>query len=175
MPKPITYTTNHKYHIVEYSPQWPGWFAQEEKVLKGIFGDTALSIEHVGSTAVPGMAAKPQLDILVQMQNASDADAFTEALAAAGYTAYGDALKKGGRLFSRWENGEKVVNLHVYQPESPAVGEYIKVRDYLISHPEEAAAYAALKMELYEKYPDDYLKYREYKDPYIDAMKERIG
>lgn len=174
MSQPITYTTNHKYRIVPYSPEWPEWFTKEAKTLKDIFGSAALSIDHVGSTAIPGMSAKPQLDILVQMKDAGEADACNEALADAGYKAYGDVLGKGGRLFSRWEHGEKAVNLHVYPPGSPAVGEYINVRDYLISHPIEAKDYAALKMELFQKYPDDYLKYREYKDPYIDAMKGRI-
>jgi GrpB-like predicted nucleotidyltransferase (UPF0157 family) len=120
------------------------------------------------------MTAKPQLDILIQMKAIEEADVFNKQMSDAGYIAYGDALGKGGRLFSRWENGAKTVNLHIYQPESPEVWEYTAVRDYLISHPQEAKDYAALKIELHKKYPNDYLKYREFKDPYINDLKKRI-
>ena len=172
MSSAITYTTNHKYRIIPYSSEWPRWFTREAALLREIFGDTAIAIEHVGSTAVPGMAAKPQLDILLTVDAIEQADARTDDLKKSGYEAYGDALQKGGRLFSRWENGEKIVNLHVFLADSPVINEYIAMRDFLLAHPQAAKAYAALKLELYKKYPDDYLKYREFKDPFI---KEMIG
>ena len=173
MTRPIQYT-NHAYEVVGYSPTWPDWYTVEAEVLKQIFEDIALKIDHVGSTSIPGMAAKPQLDILVQVEKIEYADNYTDALRKVGYEPYGDMLHKGGRLFSKWKGKVKVVNLHVYETSSPIVWEYLSVRDYLRTHPQEAEAYASLKIELYKKYPDDYLKYREFKDPYIDALKERI-
>lgn len=170
----ITYTTNHKYRVVPYLADWPKWYTKEAARLQKIYGDAIHGIEHVGSTSVPGMAAKPQLDILVQMSDISKADAFNNSLQAIGYEAYGDALQKGGRFYSKWEHGEKVVNLHVYQPDAHAVWEYVAVRDYLRGNPQEAKDYAALKIELYKKYPTDYLKYREIKDAYMAEMIKRI-
>lgn len=173
MAQPIQYT-NHAYEVVAYSPAWPTWYNGEAGALKDIFGDAALNIDHVGSTSIPDMAAKPQLDILVQVKNIKDADNHNDPLLRAGYKSYGDILHKGGRLFSKWEGKVKTVNLHVYEATSPIVWEYISVRDYLRTHPEEAKAYADLKINLYKEYPTDYLKYREFKDPYIEALIGRI-
>jgi len=172
MPK-ITYTTNHKYEIAPYAADWPLWYAKEAALLQQIIGEAA-DIQHVGSTAIPGMAAKPQLDILVQVPDITAIDALQQQVEAADYVAYGDALKKGGRLFSRWKAGAKIINVHVFETGSPAVNEYISVRDFLRTHPEEAEKYAAFKLELYKKYPTDYLKYREYKDPYLEQLRSRI-
>jgi GrpB-like predicted nucleotidyltransferase (UPF0157 family) len=173
MNRPIQYT-NHAYEVVDYLPAWPAWYKDEEKVLKEIFGGSAIRIDHVGSTSVPGMAAKPQLDILIQVEGIESVDGHNDALSQAGYEAYGDMLHKGGRLFSKWRDGTKTVNLHVFETASPIVREYILVRNYLCAHPEEAEAYAALKVDLYKKYPNDYLKYRQFKDPYIAGLLSRI-
>jgi GrpB-like predicted nucleotidyltransferase (UPF0157 family) len=175
MAEPTKYTTNHKYVLVTYSTEWPVWFRKESTIIRDTVGDLALDIQHVGSTAIPGMTAKPQLDILMTVQNIEDVDNFVVAMKKAGYRSYGDILGKGGRLFSRWNGDTKTINLHVYQPHSPIVQEYIAVRDYLLVNPDEASKYAAYKIELYNKYPNDYLKYREFKDPYIVSMQERIA
>lgn len=173
MSEPIQYIS-HPYEVVPYSDSWPKWYVSEASILQDIFGERATDIQHVGSTSIPGMSAKPQLDVLVQVQNISDADDCTEAMTQAGYAAYGDMLHKGGRLFSRWKGGSKLVNVHVFEVTSPIVWEYLAVRDYLRTHKQEAKDYAALKLNLYEKYPTDYLKYREFKDPYIEELKTRI-
>jgi GrpB-like predicted nucleotidyltransferase (UPF0157 family) len=175
MAKPVTYTTNHKYEIVPYSPDWPKWYEKESALLRNVFKNSLLDIQHVGSTAIPGMAAKPQLDILIQVQDIIESDMLEEAMQAVGYQAYGNALKQGGRMFSRWDGDVKTVNVHVFQADSPIVQRYISVRDFLLTHPKEAEAYAQLKLDLYKKYPSDYLKYRELKDPYIDALRARIS
>lgn len=173
MSEPIQYLS-HPYEVVPYSTSWPAWFDNEAVILKEIFKDRALDIQHVGSTSIPGMSAKPQLDILLQVQAITEAEDCTEALEKRGYVAYGDMLHKGGRLFSRWKGNEKLINLHVFEASSPIVWEYLSVRDYLRTHEQEAKDYEALKIDLYTKYPTDYLKYREFKDPYIEELKSRI-
>lgn len=173
MPKPIQYIS-HPYEVAPYSPTWPIWYADEASGLRDIFKDKALDIQHVGSTSIPGMAAKPQLDILLQVRGIKDTDELTETLQEAGYIAYGDMLHKGGRLFSKWKRDTKVINLHVFEASSPIVWEYISVRNYLRTYEQEAKDYAAMKLSLYAKYPTDYLKYREFKDPYIEELKNRI-
>jgi GrpB-like predicted nucleotidyltransferase (UPF0157 family) len=175
MTVPIKYTTNHRYELVDYSTDWPEWFIRESMVIKDIVGDVALGIQHVGSTAIPGMKAKPQLDILMTVKNISEIDTYNKPMKEAGYEVYGDILNKGGRLFSRWKEGTKTVNLHVYQPDSQIVWEYIAVRDYLLANPDEALKYSDFKTDLYNKYPDDYLKYRELKDPYMISLQKRIA
>ena len=173
MSEPIQYIS-HPYEVVPYSDSWPGLFVSEASIIQDVFGDKASDIQHVGSTSISGMSAKPQLDILVQMRNISDADDCRQAMTQAGYVAYGDMLHKGGRLFSRWKGDSKLVNVHVFEATSPIVWEYLAVRDYLRTHKKEAEDYAALKLSLYAKYPTNYLKYRELKDPYIEALKTRI-
>lgn len=168
------YTTNHNYTVVPYSPEWPIWYKKEATLLSEIFADQALSIQHVGSTSIPGMTSKPQLDILVLVEDVAVADALSDRLITEGYTSHGNILNKGGRLFSRWEGNGKTVNLHVYPPESQMVWQFVATRDYLIAHPDEAKAYAELKLELHKRYPHDYLKYREHKDPWLDALHERM-
>ncbi len=173
MSEPIHYIS-HPYEVIPYSESWPDWYLREASILKDIFNDDAIDIQHVGSTSIPGMAAKPQLDILLQVRNIKVAEDYTKALQKAGYVAYGDMLHKGGRLFSRLKGDTKLINLHVFEATSPIVWEYISVRDYLREHEQEAKEYATFKLSLYAKYPTDYLKYREFKDPYIEELRKRI-
>ncbi len=166
--------SNHSYRVVTYSPVWPDWYAEEAQRIRKALNNQLLDIQHVGSTSIPGVAAKPQLDILVQVHSITEVDTYNDRLKDMGYEAYGDMLHKCGRLFSKWKNGEKTVNLHFYEISSPIVWEYTAVRDFLRSNPDEAQKYSELKLDLYSKYPEDYLAYRKIKDPYIYNLQERI-
>ncbi|MBU6389834.1 GrpB family protein [Patescibacteria group bacterium] len=173
MAKEVTYTSNHPYKVVQYDPAWPVLYERESERVQAIVGP-GHPIHHIGGTSVPGLASKPQIDILVEFEEGSDLDRYNDALTQVGYTVYGDVLGKGGRLFSRWQDGMKTVNLQFHYAGSLPVREHLAVRDYLCSHPDEVAAYARLKLDLFERYPDDYLKYREYKDEFMRRLLQRV-
>lgn len=164
-----------KYQVVKYDPQWVVDFHREAEKIESIFGDLALDIQHIGSTSVPGMAGKPLIDLLVIVDDIKDADPFERQMVNTGYTYNGDILEKGSRLYSRGEDGHQLVNVHIFPKNHPDIAEMLEIRDYLRSNPKEAQAYSELKLELFEKYPDDYGNYRKEKDAYMTKLIERMN
>ncbi len=133
--------------IVDYDPQWPMLYEHEREHLQHVLGPLALAIEHIGSTAVPGLAAKAIIDIMVGMRNLEDVDAFTAGLEGLGYTYHftGDD----------WSHFSKVVlpqfeayNLHIHPLGSARWERQLLFRDFLRAHADVADAYAALKRDL---------------------------
>ncbi len=163
-----------KYTVVSYDTEWPELFESVRKELEPVFGDEAKAIEHVGSTAVPGMSAKPTIDVLVVVKDILEVDKLDEKMKELGYDAYGEYVGKGGRFFAREENGERIVNVHCFPVDHPKVKDLIDMRDYLRTHHEESKDYADFKLDLAQKYPDDYFAYRKEKDEYIQELKKRM-
>jgi len=163
-----------KYTVVSYDAGWPELFESVRKELELVFGDEAKAIEHVGSTAVPGMSAKPTIDVLVVVKDVLEVDKLNEKMKELGYDAYGEYVGKGGRFFAKEEEGERIVNVHCFPAEHPKVRDLIGMRDYLRTYEEESRAYANSKLDLAQKYPDDYFAYRKEKDEYIQELKKRM-
>ncbi len=164
---------NRKYTIVPYRPSWSVDFEAIRKQLLPVFGERAIEIMHVGSTAVVGMSGKPTIDILVIVNDIATVDGLNRAMSELGYVALGEYVAPHGRLFAKEESGERSTNVHCFERKHPHAQEMIVMRDYLQSHPDEIKAYANLKIDLYSKYPDDYQGYRHAKDPYLAEMKAR--
>lgn len=164
---------NRKYTILPYDPTWPDAFAAEVELLYPILGKNALAFEHIGSTAVPGLAGKPTIDVLILVRDISTADRLQKDMIAAGYQAMGDYTKKGGRLFIKENAGKRLRNIHFFEKNNTHAAEVLRVRDYLRSHPDEVRQYAALKMDLEKKFPDDYASYRKHKDEYMIGLLKR--
>ena len=112
---------NRKYSIVPYDPSWKDLFAVEKEVVGSVFGSTALVVEHIGSTAVPGMAGKPTIDLLVTVEDISRVDQFNVGMEALGYEALGEYAAKGARLFVKEEDGVRLSNIHVFLAGFPQV------------------------------------------------------
>jgi len=163
-----------KYTVLSYNPEWPALFESVREELKTVFHDEAIKIEHVGSTAVPGMAAKPTIDVLIVVKNVFEVDKLNEKMKQLGYDAYGEYVGKGGRFFAKEEDGERIVNVHCFPADHPKVRDLIGMRDYLRAHEEESKAYADLKLDLVQKFPNDYFAYRKEKDRYIQELKNRV-
>lgn len=153
-----------KYEVVEYDPRWQEQFQNEKKILSTIFGDTLLSIEHIGSTSVPGLSAKPILDILVTVNTLKILSVLQSALMLAGYKSLGSYVMPNSVLFAKEECGVRKINLHVFPSFHPHVKEMLLIRDYFCSHPQAVKEYAELKRMLVAKYPNDYFSYRREKD-----------
>ena len=169
----ITNRKNRKYSIVPYQKTWAQDFFRIEAELKPLFGDLAIAFEHVGSTAVERMSGKATIDVLVIVGSILDVDALNQDMEQLGYTALGDYIKQGGRLFAKEISDERIVNVHCFEFDHDHIQEMIIMRDFLRSHPDELEQYAKLKRNLFAKHPNDYIAYRANKDPYLAQMKAR--
>lgn len=165
---------NRKYEIFSYDQNWPQQFAEHAKILQSIFADKEVSIEHIGSTAVPGLAGKPTIDILILIEDISLPTELEKQMESAGYHALGEYVTKGALLFVKESDNTRYCNIHVFQKDHPHVREMLQLRDYFRTHPEVVSEYSKLKIDLAVKYPDDYGQYRKYKDEWMNTLKLRI-
>jgi len=154
--------------IVDYDPRWPEEFARLCDRAQSALGELAVSIEHVGSTAVPGLPAKPVIDMVVAIASDDDLPEAIERLEAIGYRARGDLDVPGREAFS-WPEGESRHHLYVSPSSSEELRAQITFRDVLRSDPGLAAAYVALKRELAARYRDDRPSYTDGKNDFIAA------
>ena len=130
----------------EYDPAWPSLFEREEARIRGALGEKALLVEHVGSTSVPGLAAKPRIDIVLAVADSADESSYLTALEAAGYVL---SIREPDWYEHRVFNGPDTdVNVHVFSAACPEIGRMVRFRDHLRSHPEDRRLYEATKREL---------------------------
>jgi GrpB-like predicted nucleotidyltransferase (UPF0157 family) len=158
--------------VTDYDPRWPELYAQETVGLRQALGASLLTLEHIGSTAVPSLAAKPVIDIQAVVQSVAGAQSAAPALALQGWHQGVFALDPERRLYFRKYNaqGVRTGQLHIYEPTHPAASAHLLFRNYLRAHPEEAALYASLKRELAQQFPTDRLAYNDAKTAYIEAV-----
>jgi GrpB-like predicted nucleotidyltransferase (UPF0157 family) len=156
--------------VVPYDPAWPELYAAEAARLDRVLSSAGISlvVEHTGSTAVPGLAAKPVLDILAGRPAGTPREGAIEALRAAGYLYRGEQGIAGRDFFRRGE--PRQYHLHLAAVESTFLKEHRAFRDYLRAHPEAAAAYASLKYELAARYPRDREAYIAGKTAFVQAV-----
>jgi len=130
-------------------------------------------LEHIGSTAVPGLSSKPVIDLLGEVPEIMRADGCAGALAGLGYRAMGEYGIPGRRYFYREEGGRHTHHLHVFATGDPGLRRHRAFRDYLIAHPDEAAAYGALKTALARRYPEDIEAYMDGKNGMVKELELR--
>ena len=166
-----------KQVIVEkYDEAWAQDFRQIEQELKEALGDLALRIEHVGSTSVKGLSAKPIIDIDIVIPDYSRFDAVVAALETIGYIHEGD-LGIPGREAFKYSGKEHLRRHHLYvcTETSEELKRHLAFRDYLRSHPEAVREYSRVKEEGAALYPEDIDKYIEYKSPCIEKIYRELG
>jgi putative glutamine amidotransferase len=163
------------YAIDPYDPAWPSHFETEAARIRAALGDLAVEIEHVGSTSVPGLAAKPVVDIQVSVRSMVPRIAYIDPLVRLGYRWVLDPWTDEHEYFSRDENGERVFQIHVCPTGSEWERRHLVFRDWLRDHPEDAAAYERLKRELAERHPRDLYAYIEGKTPFIREIESRTA
>ncbi len=163
---------NRKYSISGYDLNWPNQFEVYASQLQKIFGNDT-QIEHIGSTAVPGMAGKSCIDVLVIVDNLKRAEEHIGDMEQAGFEYAGQIVMNNSRLFRVTKDNELLANIHFFPQGHPHNEEMLKVRDYLRVNSEEVEAYSKVKKELYTKYTDDYGSYRKYKDEYMERLNKR--
>ena len=138
--------SNRCVQIVSYDPDWPKIFEEQAHLLKEILRNPDLAIHHFGSTAVPGLSAKPKIDILAVVKRFSLLD--TSSLVKIGYEARGEVILTGRYFVKRFP----CIHLHVFEEGNPLIEKNLKFRDWLRSHPEDLATYASLKQTLALQY-----------------------
>lgn len=155
--------------LTAYDPAWPDRFAAEAGRVRGALGAYALAIEHVGSTAVPGLAGKPVLDVAVAVADEASADACIVPLQTLGYEyrgTHGEDPRR--RYYVRDSAGKRVVQIHLYILPAAAWAEHLAFRDALRADPELAAAYAAEKWRVAEAVGWDKATYSVAKGAFVE-------
>ncbi len=134
------------------------------------------AVHHIGSTAVPGLRAKPVVDMLAEVADLACLDGQNDRLEALGYEVMGEFGMSGRRYFRKNNpEGGRTHQLHVFEAGSPQVRRHLDFRDFLRAHPEHALAYAHLKSELAERFPWDISAYTDGKDLFIRDMDARAS
>lgn len=157
--------------LAPYDPEWAKLFDIEKNDIKSAFGEKALGIEHIGSTAIPGMDAKPILDLMVAVEQIGDYSAFTTKLEMLGYGFRRDNRSSQEHvLYVKGPEDKRTHYLKLTTVDSSFWREHILFRDYLIRHPESAEEYSKLKHELLEKYGGERTNYTEDKADFIKSI-----
>jgi len=162
MPDPIV--------VVPYDPEWPRHFADLGRRLRDALGRVALRIDHIGSTAVPGLDAKPIVDIQISVASFDPLDVYRTPLERAGYVLRAENPDLTKRYF-RERPGQRRTHIHVRRAGGWSEQGSLLFRDYLRANPDDAAQYAELKHALASAHREDRAKYTDAKGPFIwDAM-----
>lgn len=155
-----------RVRLEPYRPEWRDCYRAESARLSGIVGDDVLQFEHVGSTAVEGMPAKPVIDILALVDSADTAMSTVEPLEGAGYELRSNDADR--LFFANGPEDNRTHYLHVAAEGGEYATEMLAFRNYLREHPDVAAAYTDLKRALAEQFPADRDSYTEQKSEFVE-------
>jgi GrpB-like predicted nucleotidyltransferase (UPF0157 family) len=161
--------------VVPYDPSWADRYRVEEAALRALLGAELLAVHHVGSTAVPGLASKPIIDILAEVRAIETMDRLAQGMEAIGYRAMGEYGIPGRRFFVKGPDDARACHLHAFGAGHPRIGDHLAFRDYLRGHPDAALAYGRLKEELARRFPHDIDAYMAGKEPAIRELLRRAG
>ncbi|KAA3640327.1 MAG: GrpB family protein [Bacteroidetes bacterium] len=152
--------------VVEYNPTWPDMFEKESQKLLKILGDNLNHIHHIGSTSVPGLMAKPVIDIMLDVSSLDLLDQKNSEIETLGYEAMGEYGIPGRRYF-RKGGDNRTHHIHAFQAGDPNLMRHLAFRDYLVAHPEVARQYGQLKFDIAKACENNIDNYWEQKDPFI--------
>lgn len=157
-------------YVVPYDPAWIDKYEAEATQLRAIFGDLLIDIYHIGSTSILNMTAKPIIDIMPVVHDISKVDALNPVMIAFGYEPRGENGIAGRRYFSKGGDNHRTHHVHSYQPDNIEVAKHLDFRDYMRTHPDDAQAYADLKIQVAKDNPHDIYGYMDGKHDFIQSM-----
>lgn len=167
MPAPIPVV------LAPYNPEWPRMAARHAERLR-VLGATLVAVHHIGSTSVPGLAAKPIIDLMPLVTDLADLDRERRRVEALGYDWHGELGISGRRYCTLADAaGARIVQLHFFSADSPQVERHIAFRDYLRAHPDAASAYEKEKRRARDLHPDDSHAYTDEKNAWIRATETK--
>ena len=159
--------------VVEHDPGWARQADEELRCVGEALGPLAVRLEHVGSTAVPGLAAKPVLDLQLSVASIEPRAGYIGPLQRLGYLFAPDPDSPDFHFFGKPAGRPRSHHLHVCEAGSSHEFRHLAVRDFLREHSDEAARYAALKHELVKRHPQDRLEYMAGKEQYVTELEGR--
>jgi GrpB-like predicted nucleotidyltransferase (UPF0157 family) len=161
--------------VVPHDPSWADAARVEGAAIAQALGDDlVVVVHHIGSTSIPGIHAKPILDLMPLVRSLETVDARNTAMEALGYEVMGEFGIAGRRFFRKDDGaGERTHNVHVFLEGGAGVARHLAFRDFMIAHPEHARAYSDLKREVAARHPHDIDAYMDGKDAFIKDMEAR--
>jgi len=162
--------------LVPHDPRWAEEFAYESANVASALGELLVAIHHIGSTAIPGIRAKPIIDMLAAVRDLAALDGSGARLEALGYEAMGEFGISGRRYFRKDDgDGTRTHQIHAFEVGSPQIERHLAFRDFMSAHRDCAQQYEALKCRLAELYRDELASYSDGKDKFIKEMDVRAA
>jgi GrpB-like predicted nucleotidyltransferase (UPF0157 family) len=159
--------------LAGYDPEWPGLFAREAARIRAVLGDRALRIEHVGSTSVPGLAAKPIIDILLAVADSADEPSYLPLLERAGYLLW---VREPGWYEHRMFKGPDTnINLHVFSAGAAEIDRMLRFRDWLRANSGDRDLYLRAKRDLARRTWRHVQHYADAKTAVIQEIMDRAN
>ncbi|MBD3920462.1 GrpB family protein [Paenibacillus sp. PR3] len=162
------------YVIVKpYDADWARRYEEESARIRAIFADELIDIHHIGSTSVPGLSAKPIIDMMPVVRDISRIDAYDAEMTALGYECMGEFGMRGRRYY-RKGGDHRTHQVHVFQADNlEDTSRHLAVRDYLRSHPKDAQQYGKLKTSLADQFPTSIETYSDGKDAFVKELEHK--
>jgi GrpB-like predicted nucleotidyltransferase (UPF0157 family) len=161
-----------KVQVSPYNEQWSFMYAEEVNKIEQILGTDIVRSHHIGSTSVPGLKAKPIIDIMIVVRDIAIADTCNQEMSAIGYLPKGENGIPGRRYFQKGGD-ERTHHVHVYQDENDEINRHLAFRDYLREHPYAREEYGNLKERLALEFPYDSASYIDGKDRFVKALEAK--
>ena len=159
--------------VVDYDPKWPGQARAEAERIRAVLGENCSAVYHIGSTAVPGLAAKPILDLMPVVTSLAEADRAASAFAGLGYEYLGE-FGIPGRRYLRKGGDERTHQVHIFeQTDGENINRHLAVRDYLRTHKGMREEYASLKRALARRFPYDIEGYCRGKEAFVQDLERK--
>ncbi len=162
-------TDKRRLGVVSYNPNWKDMYKEESEKIKNVLSNIIIDIHHIGSTAIPGIKAKPVIDILVEAKDIEGVDQYNHKMKEFGYEAMGEYGIPKRRFFRRGGN-KRTHHVHIFQVGNEEIERHINFKEYLISHPDKAREYSKLKEKLANKYSYDVENYIDGKSDFIKEI-----
>lgn len=156
--------------LENYNENWKKEYEKEEKLLKEVLKDDIIEIHHVGSTSIPGLKAKPVIDILIVIKDLSEINKIEEKLKKYDYENRGPQGVEDRFFFAKGPEDARTHYVHFTEPKSKTYYDLVYFQRYLLEHPEYIKKYCDLKQELASKYKDERKKYTSGKNDFITSV-----
>ena len=160
-----------RIEIAGYDPRWPVQYEEERRHVAAALGAPIARIEHIGSTSVPGLSAKPIIDLLVTVAHLGPVDPYVDPLGSLGYTYF--PILGNAERYTFGKGDPHTHHLHIVQHGGDEHLRPLVFRDYLRTHPDDARRYAALKRELAARFPGDRPAYLQGKTAFVRSIEAR--
>jgi len=165
----ISKTDKRRVEVVSYNSNWKKMYKRESEKIKNTLNDIIIDIHHIGSTAIPGIKAKPVIDILAEVKDIEAVDQYNHEMEELGYEVMGEYGIPKRRFFRKGGN-KRTHHIHIFQAGNEEIERHINFKEYLITHPDKRREYSKLKEKLANKYTYDVESYTNGKSDFIKEI-----